>query len=55
MSEALEHTRLIHSRQPRRDYYRRLFNTPCIFLGDVSRDTGQREEWVDVLRQRREL
>jgi tetratricopeptide (TPR) repeat protein len=55
LREALGHTRLIHARQPRSDYYRRLLNTTFMFLGDVYRDTDRPEEWTAVLRQRREL
>jgi tetratricopeptide (TPR) repeat protein/tRNA A-37 threonylcarbamoyl transferase component Bud32 len=55
LREALEHTRLLYARAPRREYYRIQLNTTLVFLGAVYRDTGRRKEWADVLRERRAM
>lgn len=55
LRQALEHTRLVQTRAPHHSFYRTLLNTTYLFLGAVYRDTGRREEWAAMLRQRRDL
>jgi serine/threonine-protein kinase len=55
LREALEHTRLAFARSRQNSFYRRVLNTTYIFLGDVYRDTGRREEWAALLLERRRL
>ncbi|HEY7428913.1 MAG TPA: protein kinase [Gemmataceae bacterium] len=55
LREAVEHNRLAYTRRPRNDLYRRVLYTTYVFLAELHRSAGRREEQVVALREQRPL